>query len=250
MSMNAPLRQIFLDTETTGLSASNDRVIEIGCVELVNRKRTGNNFQAYLNPEQPGSEEAFRIHGLSDAFLADKPKFAEVAEQLAEYLRGAEVLIHNASFDTGFVNAEFARVGGPRLQDLASGIVDTVALAKKQWPGKKASLDALCDKLGVSRANRSFHGALLDAQLLVDVYIAMSRGQDALAIDVEEAPTAATGVPIVSAHELELVVIAADEQELAGHEAVLLEIDKDSKGQTRWRPPPPKAPEKPAETVA
>ena len=148
------MRQIFLDTETTGLDPkTGDRIVEIGCVEMVNRRLTGRNLHLYLNPERPGSEEAIRIHGLTDEFLADKPKFREIADELVEYVRGAEVIIHNAGFDVGFLDAELRRVGQPRFAELAGGILDTLVMAREMFPGKANSLDALCRRLEVDNTS-------------------------------------------------------------------------------------------------
>ena len=179
------MRQIVLDTETTGLSAADgDRIIEIGCVELFQRKPTGNNLHLYINPERESHEDALKVHGISNEFLQDKPKFAAIASQLVDYLRGAELIIHNAPFDVGFLNKEFERLNLPTVKELASNVIDSLAMAKDLFPGKRNSLDALCDRLEVDNSGRTLHGALLDAELLADVYINMTRGQDALAMDL------------------------------------------------------------------
>ena len=181
------MRQIFLDTETTGLSPENgDRIVEIGCVELVNRKLTGNNLHFYLNPERDSHEDALKVHGISNEFLKDKPKFGEIADELLEYLQGADVLIHNAPFDVGFINKELELQKRPPIKTYVNSVADTLAMAKDMFPGKRNSLDALCDRLGVDNSGRTLHGALLDAELLADVYIYMTRGQDALLIEVED----------------------------------------------------------------
>ena len=178
------MRQIFLDTETTGLyPEQGDRLIEIGCVELVNRKLTGNNLHLYVNPGRDSHEEALRIHGITTEFLRDKPKFSEIVEQLLSYVQDAEIIIHNASFDLGFLNKELELLGRPRFKDYVSGVVDTLAMAKEMFPGKRNNLDALCDRLEVDNSGRTLHGALLDAELLADVYINMTRGQDALLME-------------------------------------------------------------------
>ena len=175
------MRQIFLDTETTGLSADNgDRVIEIGCVELVNRKLTGNNRHFYLNPGRDSHEEALKVHGITSEFLKDKPKFEAVAADLLDYLKDAELVIHNAPFDLGFLDMELRLIGQPKLRDFVAGVIDTLVMAKELYPGKRNSLDALCDRLEVDNSGRALHGALLDAELLADVYINLTRGQDAL----------------------------------------------------------------------
>ncbi|MCO5118000.1 MAG: DNA polymerase III subunit epsilon, partial [Burkholderiaceae bacterium] len=178
-------RQIVLDTETTGLSAeSGDRIIEIGCVELMARKLTGNNLHFYVNPERDSHEDALKVHGISNEFLRDKPKFAEVADDILRYLEGAELIIHNAAFDVGFLDKELERLGRPQLASFVDKVTDTLAMAKELYPGKRNSLDALCDRLGVDNSGRTLHGALLDAELLADVYINLTRGQEALLIDL------------------------------------------------------------------
>ena len=181
------MRQIFLDTETTGLYAEQgDRVIEIGCVELLNRKLTGNNLHYYLNPGRDSHEEALRIHGLTTAFLRDKPPFEAIVDDFLAYVQDAEIIIHNAAFDLGFLNMELKRVGKLPLRDYVAKVVDTLVMAKEMFPGKRNSLDALCDRLEVDNSGRTLHGALLDAELLADVYINMTRGQDALLMDSTE----------------------------------------------------------------
>ncbi|MFN4004854.1 MAG: DNA polymerase III subunit epsilon [Hylemonella sp.] len=230
------MRQIVLDTETTGLSAeAGDRIIEIGCVELLNRKLTGNNLHYYLNPERDSHEDALRVHGISNEFLRDKPKFAEVAEEILAYLEGAELIIHNAAFDVGFLNKELERLGKPPLASFVSGIIDTLALAKEMYPGKRNSLDALCDRLGVDNSGRTLHGALLDAELLADVYILLTRGQDALLIDVADDTRVADRYERIDLSQFELPVLQASAQELAAHEEVLAQLDKASGGKTVWR---------------
>lgn len=230
-------RQIVLDTETTGLSAeSGDRIIEIGCVELLNRKLTGNNLHFYVNPERDSHEDALRVHGLTTEFLRDKPKFAEVAEEILRYLEGAEIIIHNAAFDIGFLDKELERLGKPVFTSFVSEVTDTLAMAKQLYPGKRNSLDALCDRLGVDNSGRTLHGALLDAELLADVYINLTRGQDALLI-VDDAQEGAEGGASaqVDLSRFTLQVITANEQELAAHEDVMTQIDKSSGGKTIWR---------------
>ena len=229
-------RQIVLDTETTGLSAdSGDRIIEIGCVELLNRRLTGNNLHTYLNPERDSHEDALRVHGLTTEFLSDKPKFAEVADDILTYLDGAEVIIHNAAFDVGFLDRELERVRKPAFTNFVGTVTDTLVMAKQLYPGKRNSLDALCDRLGVDNSTRTLHGALLDAELLADVYIALTRGQEALLIDLGDVGQlgAAGTRPDYSA--LDLPTLRANDAELSAHEAVLVQIDKSSSGKTIWR---------------
>ena len=228
------MRQIFLDTETTGLSPENgDRVIEIGCVELVNRKLTGNNMHFYLNPGRDSHEEALKVHGLTSEFLRDKPVFEAVADDLLAYLHDAEIIIHNAAFDVGFLNRELALLGRAPFREFVRGVTDTLALAKELFPGKRNSLDALCARLGVDNSGRTLHGALLDAELLAEVYLAMTRGQNSLEIEFER--------PAVdysmggTRQRPPLVVLAASAAELAEHARVLGEIDKESKGKCLWR---------------
>lgn len=230
------MRQIFLDTETTGLSPENgDRIVEIGCVELINRKLTGKNLHLYLNPERDSHEDALKVHGISNEFLKDKPKFGEIADELLKYLQGADVLIHNAPFDVGFINKELELQKRPPIKTYVNSVADTLAMAKDMFPGKRNSLDALCDRLGVDNSGRTLHGALLDAELLADVYIYMTRGQDALLIEVEDSSDSKKLADAIDMQSLKLTVISASEQELGAHEEVLLQIDKASNGQTLWR---------------
>jgi DNA polymerase-3 subunit epsilon len=229
-------RLIVLDTETTGLSAENgDRVIELGCVELFNRKLTGNDLHFYFNPERESHEDALKVHGLTTDFLRDKPKFAALANDVVEYLRGAELIIHNAAFDVGFLNKEFELAGLPPLREFVAEVTDTLAMAKAVYPGKRNSLDALCDRFGVDRSNRTFHGAKLDAQLLADVYINLTRGQDALLIDVSTNEPTIGAVEAVDLRSFVLPVLMATEHELAAHSDLLGQLDKSSKGQTLFR---------------
>ena len=231
------MRQIFLDTETTGLNPeSGDRIVEIGCIEMVNRRLTGQSRHVYLNPERKGSEEATKIHGLTDAFLADKPKFIEVAEDLLEFLAGAEVIIHNAAFDVGFLNAELKRLRRQPFHTVAAKVTDTLAMAREMFPGKANSLDALCRRLEVDNTHRTLHGALLDAGLLAEVYIRLTRGQDSLVIQHHD--QASDTPQVLQARDLTqylLQVIDANADELAAHEVILKELDKSSSGKTVWR---------------
>ncbi len=232
-------RQIVLDTETTGLSAADgDRVIELGCVELVNRKLTGNNLHLYFKPDRESHEDALRVHGITTAFLADKPRFQEMAAQIRDYLEGAELIIHNAPFDMGFLNKEFERAKMPSLTSMVGGVLDTLVMAKSMFPGKRNSLDSLCDRLEVDNSGRELHGALLDAELLADVYINMTRGQEQLlSVDASAASSAATGVAVMrqDLSKFDLPVIAASDAELAVHAEVLAQIDKASSDKTIWR---------------
>jgi DNA polymerase-3 subunit epsilon len=229
------MRQIVLDTETTGLNPrTGDRVIEVGCVELHNRMLTGNNFHRYINPERDSEEGALAVHGLTTEFLRDKPKFVEIAQELRDYIQGAEVIIHNAPFDLGFLNAEFKLLGLPTFTEHCSGVIDTLVNAKEMHPGKRNSLDALCDRYGVSNAHRKLHGALLDAELLADVYLSMTRGQNSLSMDMEEESTALDGL-LEAVPLAEIFVLDASADEVAEHESVLGGLDKAVKGQCVWR---------------
>jgi DNA polymerase-3 subunit epsilon len=230
------MRQIVLDTETTGLSAENgDRIIEIGCVELLNRKLTGNNLHFYVNPERDSHEDALKVHGISNEFLRDKPKFAAIADQLLDYLQDAEVIIHNAPFDISFLNKEMERLGRPPMKAVIGKVTDSLVMAKEMFPGKRNGLDALCDRLGVDNSGRTLHGALLDAELLADVYINMTRGQDALLMDLGDAPGENGLAEALDLSRFELPVLRANEQEAQAHDGVLADLDKASKGKTVWR---------------
>lgn len=230
------MRRVVLDTETTGLEVSQGhRVVEIAAVELLDRRATGRHFHRYLNPEREVDLGAVQVHGLTTEFLADKPRFADVAEELLAFLDGGEVLIHNAAFDVGFLNAELAALGRPGLASLCT-ITDTLALARSLHPGKRNSLDALCERYQVDHSRRTLHGALLDAQLLADVWVAMTRGQDALDI----APVAAVAVPgnpAAPRRPASLRVIKPSPEETAAHAALCERIDKDSGGRCLWVSP-------------
>jgi DNA polymerase-3 subunit epsilon len=240
------MRQIFLDTETTGLSPeSGDRIVEIGCVEMVHRRLTGRTLHHYLNPERPSHEDAVRIHGLTDEFLADKPLFASIVEELLAFVEGAEIVIHNAGFDLGFLNEELRRIGRPKFQSHVSSVTDSLLMARDMFPGKSNSLDALCKRLEVDNASRSLHGALLDAGLLAEVYIRMTRGQNSLVIDASDLSAAQFAMEAVDFSQFELPVIRATDLERSAHATVLAEIDKASGGRTAW----PRS-ERPAELPA
>jgi len=229
------MRQIVLDTETTGLNPrTGDRIIEVGCVELVNRRLTGNNFHRYTNPERDSDPGALAVHGLTTEFLSDKPKFAEIAAELCSYIGDAEIIIHNAPFDVGFLDAEFAKLGLPKFDTHVVKITDTLQQAKELHPGKRNSLDALCDRYGISNAHRTLHGALLDAELLAEVYLAMSRGQDSLTIDLHMDSADAEGNVQITAIA-DIIVLAPAPDELEEHEVVLKNLDKAAKGSCLWR---------------
>lgn len=231
------MRQIVLDTETTGLNPrSGDRIIEIGCVEMINRRLTGSNLHFYINPERDSEEGALAVHGLTTEFLSDKPKFAEISAELLDYLNGAEIIIHNAPFDIGFLDAEFARLGVAPFNQQVANVIDTLVQAKSMYPGKRNSLDALCDRYGISNSHRVLHGALLDAELLAEVYLAMTRGQNSLTIDLEVEQSAAHGETGPIAGTLaEVLVMHATEEEVAAHELVMNSLDKEVRGSCIWR---------------
>lgn len=229
------MRQIVLDTETTGINPKlGNRVIEIGCVELVDRKLTGNNFHRYINPDRESEEGALAVHGLTTEFLSDKPRFSAIVEELREYIRGAEVIIHNAPFDLGFLNHEFRMLNLPSFDEHIGGVIDTLVQAKELRPGKRNSLDALCDHYGISNAHRKLHGALLDAELLADVYLAMTRGQNSLGMDIE-VEEVSSGLDLEQVALAEIVVVCASGDELAAHEDLLNGLDKAVKGTCVWR---------------
>ncbi len=228
-------RQIFLDTETTGLSPeSGDRIIEVGCVEMINRKLTGNNKHFYINPERASHEDAVKIHGLTDEFLSDKPVFAAIADELFDYLAGAEIIIHNAGFDVGFLNAELRRLGRGPFGEMVDAVTDSLTMAREMFPGKSNSLDALCKRLEVDNSNRTLHGALLDAGLLAEVFINMTRGQDSLVIDAGESSEQTISVADTDLSQFKLVVVEPTEDELTAHAAMLKDLDKACGGKTIW----------------
>jgi DNA polymerase-3 subunit epsilon len=234
------MRQIVLDTETTGLNPrTGDRVIEIGCVEMVNRRLTGNNLHFYINPERDSEEGALAVHGLTTEFLSDKPKFAQISAELLDYISGTEIIIHNAPFDVGFLDVEFGRLSLPPFLKHVSGVIDTLVQAKSMYPGKRNSLDALCDRYGISNSHRVLHGALLDAELLAEVYLAMTRGQNSLTIDLHVEEHAAGGDESLAAAALaDVLVLRADAGELETHELLLNSLDKEVRGTCIWRMQP------------
>jgi DNA polymerase-3 subunit epsilon len=230
------VRQVVIDTETTGLEAGKGhRIVEIGCVELLERRPTGREFHRYLNPQRPMDEGARAVSGISDEFLVDKPLFSEIVVELLQFIDGAELVAHNAAFDIGFLDAELARLDMPaRIAERAS-VLDTLALAREKYPGQKNSLDALCKRLGVDNSHRDLHGALLDAQLLVDVYLAMTAGQGDLGLDMRDTTQILVrrAAVDVSARPV-LRVRRADDDELAAHSSRLEAITKASKGHCLW----------------
>lgn len=231
------MRQIVLDTETTGLEPTQGhRIIEIGCVELVNRRKTDNNFHVYLNPEREIEDGAFDVHGISNEFLADKPKFADVAQELIEFIRDSELVIHNAPFDVGFLNAELKKLGRKwgKVDDYCQ-VIDTLLLAREKHPGQKNNLDALCKRYEIDNSKRDLHGALLDAQILLDVYLAMTGGQETLLLDdatsEQELSSGDTRLP---GDRKPLPVIEPTADELAAHEQRLEAMLAESGGKCIW----------------
>jgi DNA polymerase-3 subunit epsilon len=228
------MRQIFLDTETTGLDpAQGHRIIEIAAVEVVNRRLTNNHFHVYLNPDREIDIGAQQVHGISLEFLQDKPRFPEITDEFLKFIAGGELIIHNAPFDVGFLNMELGLISRGKLEECCVGIIDTLKMAKEMRPGQRNNLDALCRVYGVDNSSRTLHGALLDAELLADVYLAMTRGQESLMMDIVEAPSA-TGLETVSVRTQPLKVIPADESELQAHQEYLVGLDKAAGGASLW----------------
>lgn len=228
------MRQVILDTETTGLEYRlGDRIIEVGCVELVGRKLTRRRFHKYINPEREIDAGAQAVHGLTNEFLADKPVFAEIVDELVEFIQDAELIIHNASFDVGFLNNEFALLKRDSLDNVCAGVIDTLRMAREVRPGKRNSLDALCNEYGVDNSGRQLHGALLDAELLAEVYLALTRGQESLMMDLE-APAAILQFDPNSLERGDLRILRASDAELLEHQRVLEELKKESKGECLW----------------
>jgi DNA polymerase III subunit epsilon len=229
------VRQIILDTETTGLDPSQGhRIIEIAGVEVLSRRMTGNHFHRYLNPQRKSDEAAKQVHGIEDEFLLDKPKFAEIVKEFIDYVSGAELVIHNAPFDLGFLNNELGLAGFKSVQDYVANVTDTLRVAKELHPGKRNNLNALCDRYQVDNSKRTLHGALLDAELLGEVYLAMTRGQESLIMDLDTPPPLNTDGEAVEQH-YHLVVQYASHEEMAEHNKVLINISKESKENALWR---------------
>ena len=230
------MRQIVLDTETTGLNPKlGDRIIEIGCVEILSRRLSEREFHAYLNPEREVELGATRVHGLTREDLMAKPKFGDIAREFLDYVRGAELIIHNADFDVEFLNMELALAGFAPLEQHVARITDTLASAKELHPGKKNSLDALCERYFVDNAKRSLHGALADAYLLAECYLAMTRGQESLMMELDAPSAAAAGAAGMILDVAKLIVQRASPEELAAHEQYLDAMEKDAKGPSLWR---------------
>lgn len=232
------MRQIILDTETTGLEPEQGhRIVELACVEMVNRSLTGRHLHIYLNPDRDSDPEALAVHGLTTEFLSQHPRFEEVYQEFIDFIRGGELIIHNAPFDCKFLNAELRRVGQPPVRELCEKITDSLLYARELHPGKRNSLDALCERYGISNAHRTLHGALLDSELLADVWLAMTRGQDALLMDFEddEATSAARSAGGAKVDTSVLRVVPASASELEAHQAYLALLDKSVGGECVWR---------------
>jgi DNA polymerase-3 subunit epsilon len=228
------MRQIILDTETTGLDPElGHRIIEIAGVELVNRRFTGNDFHRYLNPERESEAGALEVHGLTTEFLSDKPKFHDVAAEFLDYISSAELVIHNSAFDTAFLNRELDLADLKPVTEYCGGIVDTLRMARDLHPGKRNGLDALCERYQIDNSARTLHGALLDARLLAEVYLAMTRGQESLVMDVEAPAVAVTTTEVVTG-KLDLIVVRASAAERAEHAKQLEDIEKASNGACLW----------------
>lgn len=231
------MRQIILDTETTGLyPAEGHRIVEIGGVEMRNRRLTGRTLHLYLNPDRDSDPEALRVHGLTTDFLADHPRFEEVVDQVIDFVRGAEIIIHNAPFDLGFLDAELKRVNQPAFEGFCAGIIDSLAYARELHPGKRCSLDALCDRYGISNAHRTLHGALLDSELLAEVWLAMTRGQEGLLMEFDDSHYASGANDQLDDFDpAVLKVQKATASELAAHEAYLDGLEAQAKQAVLWR---------------
>ena len=232
------MRQVVLDTETTGLEhTQGHRIIEIGCVELIDRKLTGRHYHQFINPEREIDDGAAEVHGITSEFLADKPVFADIAEEFLAFIKGAELVIHNAPFDVGFIDHEFKLLdkGYPKVNAIC-GVIDTIVMARKKHPGQKNNLDALCKRYGVDNSQRDLHGALLDSEILADVYLLMTGGQTALSLGADE-HSGADGEQIsfnrVSAERRPLKVIRANGEELLAHQKTLQQLQEAS-GQCLW----------------
>lgn len=232
------MRQIVLDTETTGLEPKHGhRIIEIGCVEIVNRRKTDRHFHQYLNPDREIDDGAFNVHGISNEFLEDKPRFADIAQDFIDFIRGGELIIHNAPFDVGFINAELKQLGRKwgKTEDYCA-VIDTLMMAREKHPGQKNNLDALCNRYEIDNSNRELHGALLDAQILLDVYLAMTGGQETLSFDATQEQQAADSghAKIIDANRKPLRIIEPTAEELAAHEQYLERIKDESGGKCVW----------------
>jgi len=229
------MRSVVLDTETTGLNAAlGDRIIELGCIEVLNRRVTGNQFHSYVNPERDSETGALKVHGITSDFLQDKPKFREIVAEFLDYIRGAELVIHNAAFDTEFLDLELGRLGLPPIAQHCVAIVDSLKLARDLHPGKKNSLDALCERYAIDHARRTLHGALLDASLLAEVYLAMTRGQDSLAMDFDRPRPVSPEMQTKRSERPSLIVTRPSREESAEHARLLAEIEAEAQSGCIW----------------
>lgn len=228
------MRQIILDTETTGLEpAQGHRVIEFAGLEMVDRKLTGNSCHLYIHPEREIDPDAERVHGISLDFLSDKPKFKQVADELISFIRDAELIIHNAPFDVAFLNAEFTRLDIPPVDILCAGVIDTLVMARESFPGKRNNLDALCDRFDIDRSNRTLHGALVDCELLSEVYLSLTRGQESLSMEMDISSGEGQQLAMIDFERKPLKLLRASEDELNAHEAYLDALS--AAGDCVWR---------------
>ena len=231
------MRQIVLDTETTGLDPRHGhRIIEVACIEMENRRLTGRHLHKYINPEREIDEGAQAVHGITLEFLADKPKFVDIVDEFLEFINGGELVIHNAAFDIGFLNAELAKLDRVPVGTVCNGVIDTLKMAKELHPGKRNNLNALCDRYEIDNSGRTLHGALLDTELLAEVFLAMTRGQNSLMIEPDAAPRPQLGADGFARQRQPLIVQRALPEELSEHQRVLTAIDKESKGNCVWLP--------------
>ncbi len=229
------MRQIVLDTETTGLDPRHGhRIIEVACIEMENRRLTGRHLHKYINPERDIDEGAQAVHGITLEFLADKPKFVDIVDEFLEFINGAELVIHNAPFDLGFLNAELRRLDRVPVETICNGVTDTLRMAKELHPGKRNSLDALCERYEIDNSQRTLHGALLDTELLAEVFLSMTRGQNSLMIEPDAAPRAQQANGGTRKERKPLVIRRACADEEASHQQVLAAIDKETKGGCIW----------------
>ncbi|HVY24272.1 MAG TPA: DNA polymerase III subunit epsilon [Steroidobacteraceae bacterium] len=231
------MRQVVFDTETTGLDpAQGHCIIEVGAIEVINRRKTGRTFHRYCKPDREVEAGALAVHGITNEFLSTQPRFADLAGELIDFISGAELVIHNAAFDVAFVNAELKRINSPHSVESLCTVLDTLPMAREKYPGQRNSLDALCKRLGVDNSAREYHGALLDAQLLLDVYLAMTGGQSTMLLDhATHAGAAVAASRTWQRPAGALNVLCANEEELAQHEKILGTLDKASNGKTLWR---------------
>lgn len=228
------MRQIILDTETTGLDPrQGHRIIEVAGVEVVNRRLTNRHFHQYINPDREIDEGAQAVHGISSEFLADKPRFADIVDSFLDFIDGAELVIHNAPFDVGFLNAELELLGKSPVTSFCGSVTDTLKMARDNYPGKRNSLDALCERLEIDNSHRNLHGALLDAELLAEVYLVMTRGQDGLAMVFEES-AASVALSHDASRLSQLKIVTASAADLQAHQQVLEQIQKESGGKCLW----------------